>query len=141
VLSPSPRAAFFRFACVGLAMAVVDIGVLYLLKDQPGLNVYLARLISYASSLTVGYVLNRNFTFHHVNNERHILDELLRYFAVHSTGGLLNLGVFTVVVFLGDRADLTPAGQDLLPLAGVCLGGVVGMCFNFVFSRALVFDG
>lgn len=141
MLSPSPRAAFFRFACVGFAMAMVDIGVLYLLKDQPGLNVYVARLFSYASALTVGYVLNRNFTFHHIDNERHILDELLRFFAVHSTGGLLNIGVFSVVVFLGERADLTPFWLGLLPLAGVCLGGVVGMCFNFVFSRALVFDG
>jgi len=122
-------------------MAMVDISILYLLKDQPGLNVYLARLVSYTSGLTVGYVLNRNFTFHHVDNDRHILDELLRFFAVHSTGGLLNLGVFSVVVFLGERAVLTPLWEDLLPLAGVCLGGVVGMCFNFVFSRALVFDG
>jgi len=28
-----------------------------------------------------------------------------------------------------------------VPLLGVCLGGSVGMCFNFVVSRELVFDG
>ena len=122
-------------------MAVVDASLLYLLKDQPGFNAYGARLVSYSSGLAVGYVLNRNFTFHHVENDRHLLDEVLRFFAVHATGGLLNLGVFSVVVYFGERSALTPLGADLMPLMGLCLGGVIGMCFNFVVSRALVFDG
>jgi putative flippase GtrA len=141
VLSPSTRAAFLRFACVGLTMALIDIGLLYWLKDQPAFNAYTARLVSYPSGLTVGYFLNRYFTFHHVDNVRHVLDELARFFAVHAVGGLLNFGVFSLVVYAGESADFAPGWEATIPLIGVCLGGVVGMCFNFFVSRELVFDG
>ena len=141
VRSPSDQAAFLRFACVGVTMAVIDVSVLYLLKDLPGFNVYLARLVSYCSGLAVGYSLNRNFTFHHVENERHVLDELLRFFSVHAVGGLLNFGVFSFIVYLGERADLTRFWDSIMPLVGVWVGGVVGMCFNFLLSRKVVFDG
>lgn len=140
LLSAHPRAAFFRFACVGVAMALVDISLLYLLKDQTGFNSYTARLFSYASGLMVGYVLNRNFTFHHVDNDRHVVDEFVRFISVHATGGLLNLGIYSLVVFLAERAQLTPFWEAVMPLLGVWLGGVVGMCFNFLLSRKVVFD-
>lgn len=141
VRSPSTHAAFIRFACVGVAMAMIDAGVLYLLKDRPGLNVYTARIVSYASALTLGYFLNRNFTFHHVENERHLLNELFRFFSVHAVGGLLNIGVYSLVVFLGQGAGLTRFWDAIMPLLGVWIGGVVGMCFNFFVSRKVVFDG
>ncbi len=140
VFSTSTRAAFLRFAFVGLTMAVIDAAVLYLLKDRPGFGVYVARLASYSSALTVGYVLNRNFTFHHVENERHIAEEILRFLSVHVAGGLLNLGIFSVVVYFGGRAELSHFWHEAMPLIGLCVGGVVGMCFNFALSRQLVFD-
>lgn len=139
--SHSQRAAFFRFACVGATIAMIDVGVLYLLKDLPGLNVYLARVFSYGAAMTAGYFLNRHFTFHHVDSSRRVLDELLRFFSVHSIGGILNFGVFSLVVFLGEQAELTPFWSAVMPLLGVWIGGVFGMTFNFLFSRKLVFDG
>ncbi|MHA7815879.1 MAG: GtrA family protein [Pseudohaliea sp.] len=141
MLSPSTRAAFLRFACVGLTMALIDIGLLYLLKDRPAFNAYTARLVSYPAGLTVGYFLNRYFTFHHIDNVRHVLDELARFFAVHAVGGLLNFGVFSLVVYAGEGAAIPSSWAVAIPLVGVCLGGVVGMCFNFFVSRELVFDG
>jgi putative flippase GtrA len=140
LLSSHPRAAFFRFACVGLAMAVVDISLLYLLKDQNGFNSYTARLLSYSAGLMVGYVLNRNFTFHHVDSDRHVVDEFARFLSVHLTGGLLNLGIYSLVMLLAEGADLSRFWHAVMPLLGVWLGGVVGMCFNFLLSRRLVFD-
>jgi hypothetical protein len=49
--------------------------------------------------------------------------------------------VFSLVVFLGEQADLTPFWASILPLLGVWIGGVFGMTLNFLFSRKLVFDG
>lgn len=141
VRSHSSRAAFFRFACVGVTISLIDAGVLYLLKDLPGMSVYTARVFSYGAAMTAGYFLNRYFTFHHVESGRVLIDELLRFFSVHSIGGLLNFGVFSLVVFLGDQADLTRFWDSVLPLIGVWVGGVVGMTFNFLFSKKLVFDG
>lgn len=126
---------------MGVTIALIDAGVLYLLKDLPGMNVYIARIFSYGAAMTTGYLLNRYFTFHHIESGRVLIDELLRFFSVHSIGGLLNFGVFSLVVFLGEQAELTRFWDSVLPLIGVWVGGLVGMCFNFLFSSKLVFDG
>lgn len=140
VRSHSSRATFFRFACVGSAIALIDVALLYLLKELPGLNVYFARVFSYTAAMAAGYVLNRHFTFHHIESGRVLIDELMRFFSVHALGGVLNFAVFSLVVLLGERADLTRFWDAVMPLLGVWIGGVVGMSFNFLVSRKLVFD-
>ena len=140
VRSHSSRATFFRFACVGGTIALIDAGLLYLLKDLPGFNAYIARVFSYTAAMSAGYVLNRYFTFHHIEKGRALVDELLRFFSVHALGGVLNFGVFAGVVYFGEQADLTRFWDALMPLIGVWVGGLVGMTFNFLFSSKLVFD-
>jgi len=140
VRSSSRRATFFRFACVGGTISIIDAGVLYLLKDAPGFNVYLARVVSYAAAMSAGYLLNRYFTFHHLDRARVLWDELLRFFSVFAAGGLLNYGVFSLIVTLGSQLELTALQLALLPLAAVWIGGLAGMCFNFLLSHKLVFD-
>lgn len=140
VRSSSKRATFFRFACVGSTIALLDAGLLYLLKDLPGFNVYIARVFSYTAAMSTGYVLNRYFTFHHIERGRALVDELLRFFSVHALGGVLNFAVFSLVVFLGEQAELTRFWAGVMPLIGVWVGGLVGMTFNFLFSSKLVFD-
>jgi putative flippase GtrA len=140
VRSSSKRATFFRFACVGSTIALLDAGLLYLLKDLPGFNAYIARVFSYTAAMSTGYVLNRYFTFHHIERGRALVDELLRFFSVHALGGVLNLAVFSLVVFLGEQAELTRFWAGVMPLIGVWVGGLVGMTFNFLFSSKLVFD-
>lgn len=140
VRSSSKRATFFRFACVGSTIALLDAALLYLLKDLPGFNAYIARVFSYTAAMSTGYVLNRYFTFHHIERGRALVDELLRFFSVHALGGVLNLAVFSLVVFLGEQAELTRFWAGVMPLIGVWVGGLVGMTFNFLFSSKLVFD-
>lgn len=140
VRSSSRRATFFRFACVGGTIALLDACLLYLLKDLPGFNAYIARVFSYTAAMSAGYILNRYFTFHHIERGRALLDELVRFFSVHAIGGMLNFGVFALVVFFGEQADLTQFWNTVMPLLGVWAGGLVGMTFNFLFSSKLVFD-
>jgi len=140
VRSHSSRATFFRFACVGSTIALIDAGLLYLLKDLPGFNAYIARVFSYTAAMSAGYVLNRYFTFHHIESGRVLIDELLRFFSVHALGGVLNFGVFSLVVFLGEQAELPRFWDAVMPLIGVWVGGLIGMGFNFLVSRKLVFD-
>jgi putative flippase GtrA len=140
VRSSSQRATFFRFACVGGTIALLDVGVLYLLKDLPGFNAYIARVFSYTAAMSAGYVLNRYFTFHHIERGRVLLDELIRFFSVHALGGVLNFGVFALVVFFGEQADLNRFWDAVMPLIGVWVGGLIGMTFNFLFSSKFVFN-
>lgn len=131
---------FVRFACVGATIAIIDAGLLYLLKDLPGFNVYTARVVSYFAAMCTGYVLNRYFTFHHLERARVLWDELLRFFSVHAFGGVLNFAVYALVVTLAERLEATGWVAYLAPLFGVWVGGVVGMCFNFLMSKRHVFQ-
>lgn len=139
--SSSSRATFVRFACVGGTIAILDAGLLYLLKDLPPFNVYTARLVSYFAAMCAGYILNRYFTFHHLERARVLWDELLRFFSVHAFGGALNLAVYALIVTLADRLEVRGWASALAPLFGVWVGGVVGMCFNFWMSKKHVFGG
>ncbi|MDT8437600.1 MAG: GtrA family protein [Wenzhouxiangellaceae bacterium] len=139
--STSSRATFFRFACVGGTISLIDAGLLYLLKDAPGFNIYSARVVSYGAAMSAGYLLNRYFTFRHLDRARVLWDELLRFFSVHAVGGVLNYAVFALVVLLGGRLELGGWSQALLPLFAIWIGGLVGMTFNYLASRKLVFDG
>ena len=118
---------------------MIDVGLLYLLKDAPGFNIYTARIVSYAAAMCAGYLLNRYFTFHHLDRFRRLWHELLRFFSVHSVGGLLNYAVFSAIVTWGAGAGLQGHWPTLLPLLAVWAGGTVGMCFNFLLSHKLVF--
>lgn len=113
--------------------------MLYLLKDLPAFNVYTARVVSYFCAMTCGYLLNRYFTFHHLERVRVLWHELVRFFSVHALGGVLNFAVFSLVVIAGERAGMAGLAGALVPLLGVWIGGVVGMCFNFWMSRRHVF--
>ncbi|MDT8409676.1 MAG: GtrA family protein [Wenzhouxiangellaceae bacterium] len=140
VRSHSSRATFFRFACVGGTIALIDAGLLYLLKDLPGFNVYIARVVSYTAAMSTGYVLNRYFTFHHLDSRHVMWNELLRFLSVHSVGGLINFGVFTLVVIAAEHLELSDFQAAVVPLLGVWIGGLVGMAFNFALARRIVFN-
>ncbi|WP_161598938.1 GtrA family protein [Aidingimonas lacisalsi] len=137
--STSQRATFLRFALVGGTIALIDAGSLYGLHDGFDLNLYLSRVFSYGLAITAGYFLNRHFTFHYHQRFRSILSELMRFYAVHATGGMINYGLFALVLLAGGAIGLTPGAVYWLPLLGIWLGGVAGMCFNFFVSHKLVF--
>lgn len=138
--STGPRATFARFAGVGGVMALIDGGVLYALHAGLGVGVYAARLVSFPLAMTVGYFLNRHFTFRFRPRFLHPLRELLRFYAVHSSGGVINYATFAAIIAGGSFAGIEGMLGYWLPLLGVVVGGVAGMCFNFVLAGKLVFQ-
>lgn len=137
--SSSSNATFLRFAIVACSISAIDISVLYGLHEGYGVNVYLSRVLSYSLAMTAGYFLNRHFTFYHHRRFRHLLADLVRFYAVFAVGGLINYGIFALTVTLGHPLGLEPDATFLFPLLGVWLGGMAGMSFNYVVSHKLVF--
>ena len=137
--SETTRAIFVRFAGVGATISLVDFGLLYLL-NRLGLNIYLARIPSFLASMTVGYILNRYFTFHHVETGRALWQSILRHYSLHAVGGAVNYGVFILTLFVGQTLGGQANAYGTLPFIAVWMGGVVGMCLNFFFSKRLVFN-
>jgi len=137
--SESTRGVFTRFAVVGSTVSLIDIGLLYLLNAL-GLNIYLARVPSFLTAMSVGYLLNRYFTFHHLETGRALWHSLLRHYSVHGVGGAINYGVFSATLVIGQFLGGQASASGTLPFVAVWVGGMFGMCFNFFFSRRMVFD-
>ena len=137
--SHSDRATFIRFAGVGVTISLIDAAVLYGMLWL-GVDRYLGRVVSLAVAMAAGYILNRYFTFHHLETGRALWHSLLRHYSVHSIGSALNIGVYAVVLEVGQVMGGQVAASATLPLLGVWIGGVAGLCFNFFFSKKMVFD-
>lgn len=90
--------------------------------------------------MLLGYFLNRYFTFHQFETGRALWHSLLRHFAVHSMGGLINIGVYVLVLEFGKTVGGPIGASPALPILGVWIGGIVGLCFNYFFSQKMVFD-
>ena len=132
-------AQFLRFATVGVKISLIDAGLLYLLPFWFSINLYSARVISLGTAIIVGYLLNRYFTFG--GNERGCFyRQMAGHVSVHLTGGLINYGTFSLVIFIGHSLSVNKLLMTLLPLLGIWIGGIVGLIFNFIFSKRFVFQ-
>ena len=136
--SPSQFAQMLRFATVGVKISIIDAGLVYLLPWMFGLNLYIARVISLGTAIMAGYLLNRYFTFG--GDERGCFyRQMAGHFGVHLTGGLINYGVFSVIITLGHLWITDRLYMTFLPLIALWIGGMVGLSFNFLLSKRLVF--
>ncbi len=124
---------FSRFAVVGVLGFLVDTGVLYLLLAL-GLDLYASRALSIGAAATFTWFCNRRFSFRSRQlGRRQQVGELARYLAAMALGGVINFGVYSLLVW---RLPLF-AEQ---PVLAVILGTGVSMVFNFVMARALLHD-
>jgi putative flippase GtrA len=138
--SSSSLATFFRFAGVGLSISLIDITLLYLLKEIDFLNIFFCRSISLSTSILFGYFLNRYFTFHYIEIGRALWHSIIRHFSVHALGGMINMLIFLVSLSFLKKIFLETQFVELTFLIAIILGGITGLTFNFFFSRKLVFD-
>lgn len=127
----SRRSQIWRFGTVGVAGFFVDAGVLYGLLGL-GAGAYGARLASFFCAASATWLLNRLFTFKTRNRDNSIVREWLSYLAVALTGGAANYLAYAATIASFPH-------EKLAPLAGVALGSLAGMAFNFTLSRRYVF--
>ena len=84
------------FAISGILGFVVDTSVLYLLLGSLGL--YAGRGVSFVCAVISTWLFNRNLTFKDRTSSLSRRRELLRYFLLMIGGGIVNLGVYAIVV-------------------------------------------
>ena len=138
--SSSSLATFFRFAGVGLSISLIDITLLYLLKEIDFLNIFFCRSISLSTSILFGYFLNRYFTFHYIEIGRALWHSIIRHFSVHALGGMINMLIFLISLSFLKKIFFETQFVELTFLIAIILGGITGLTFNFFFSRKMVFD-
>ncbi|MDO8954803.1 MAG: GtrA family protein [Gammaproteobacteria bacterium] len=122
---------FFRFGLVGGIGFIVDAGILALFIYGLHCNAIKSRLVSFLIAVTVTWAFNRYFTFNANNSQK--LKEWFRYFLANGIGGLLNLGLYSLLVIYG-------YGLFQKPLIALVIGSIAGMFFNFFMSKRYVFS-
>lgn len=125
----------FRFGVVGTVGFAVDGGVLTLLSQLAGWDVYWARAVSFCSATVVTWALNRLVTFRVGGGKqtRGRAKEYAGYFLIQTVGALINLAIFAGLLWRFPELARLP----IIPLAA---GSAVALFFNFFAARHFVFQ-
>jgi putative flippase GtrA len=114
----------------GVLGFLVDAATLYLIKLFAG--IYLGRSFSFSMAVVVTWIFNRNVTFKQSNVSMGMLAEFLKYFLLMIVGGVINLGVYYILISSSQWLQNSP----ILAVAAGCLAGIVA---NFLKSRFLLY--
>jgi putative flippase GtrA len=120
---------FLRFSIIGTLGAAVDAGTLYAVMHGIGLGPYSGRLASWLAAATFTWAMNRRFTF---VDDRPPFRQWLAFLAANALGGVINYGVYAVLVAMSPLVAQYPA-------LGVAAGSLAGLTFNFSASKWVVF--
>lgn len=131
--------SFLQFAAIGLLAMFVDMGALWLVTTKLGVGLYVGRVISFLCAATTTWFLNRTITFRHARVHG-VVVEYLRFLGVAMMGGVVNLGVYSAIIFGAHRlVALADPWAGLLPYFGVACGSAAGLLFNYTGSKLAVF--
>ena len=135
VIGSLARLSILRFAAIGALGVPVDWAALQLMVHW-GSGPYWGRVVSWFCAASFTWVGNRYFTFA-ASRARDLLGtgkEWLRFLAANAVGGLVNVGLYSVLV------RFAPPPFNNLTIALVC-GVLLGLVFNFTLSKKVVFKG
>jgi putative flippase GtrA len=122
---------FVMFSLVGVIGFVVDSATLYLAMTFCGAGLYSGRIISYLTTASSTWALNRRYTFSG-RKSVHAFGEWGRFLAANTLGGMVNYGTYAILV------SRYPLAAEW-PIIGVAAGSIVGLAVNFLASRTVVF--
>jgi putative flippase GtrA len=126
------RLIYFTF--VGGVGFLVEASILTLLSQNYGLNIYLARLVSFSSATVATWVLNRKIVFRQeVDPHQPKSKEYFRYLFVQTSGAGVNLLIFTLLIMVAPNLESYP----IVPLA---VGAIFGLAINFTGVRYWVYS-
>jgi putative flippase GtrA len=127
------RKQFLNFTVIGGVGFLIDAGILTVLSQVFGVNLYISRLFSFACASLSTWLLNRSFTFSDATRDVDVnSSEYFRYITVQIIGAFLNLAVFSVLI------ATFPALQKL-PVLPLAVGAIFGLLFNFMGARLWVY--
>lgn len=93
-------------------------------------NLYLARAVSYLAAASSNWALNRRYTF--AASARQPFHEWGRFVVTQSAGGVVNLGVYAMLVSVYSFFTAHP-------IAAIAVGSIAGMIVNFLTAKFFVF--
>ncbi len=105
-----------RFLGVGAANTLIGLGVIYACKRVLGFGDVLANVSGYAIGLTIGFLLNRHWTFGHTGNMR---VAALRFLAVFGVAYSVNLLCVLLAIRAAGIDDYVSQAIGILPYTAI----------------------
>lgn len=122
---------FISFVGVGTLGFAVDAALFFALQAIAGWPIAWARTVSATCSITTTWALNRRITFAQRRSENRA-GEYLRYVAGQVVGLAVNLGTFTLCLWLLPRLRH-------YPIVALAIGAAAALLFNFFTARTIAF--
>lgn len=119
------------FWLIGLLGFAVDAVILYFFRIAFDTDLFVARLISLSTAMTVSWYLNRKLTFAGRSN-RGAASEWLYYLMVNSIGAVINYSLFMWLAMSHDYF----ATYLMIPLA---IASGIAAVINFMLSKYVIF--
>jgi putative flippase GtrA len=105
-----------RFLGVGAVNTLIGLGVIYACKRLLGFGDVLANMSGYAVGLTIGFMLNRHWTFGHMGNVR---IAALRFLAVFGVAYSVNLLCVLLAIRAAGIDDYVSQAIGILPYTAI----------------------
>lgn len=105
-----------RFLGVGAVNTLIGLGVIYACKRLLGFGDVLANASGYAVGLTIGFMLNRHWTFGHTGNVR---VAALRFLAVFGVAYSVNLLCVLLAIRAAGIDDYVSQAIGILPYTAI----------------------
>ena len=126
-----PERPVLKFAVAGAAGFLTDATLLMAAVKLAGMDPLSARVVSFTTALGVTYTINRTWAFaaRPPSNE---LTGFCRYVTVQLGGAAVNLAAYAATLVL------VPA-LEVFPVAALAVGSFIGMTFNYIGAKHVVF--
>ncbi|MEA5011042.1 MAG: GtrA family protein [Angelakisella sp.] len=116
-----------KFAIVGVANTLLDMGVFWLLSVLLGINPYISQVISYSCGMLNSYIFNRSWTFR--SQAKFFSPALLRFIILN----LIMLGISTGLLFV--LLDVLAVPKMIAKVGAT----IITLVISFVVNRLWVF--
>lgn len=125
---------FISFSVIGGIGFFVDTGVLYILAYSYDVSLYLGRLVSYLTAVTVTFLLNGYFTFENEFSRSGVglVSQWLKFASCNVLGALVNYSIYALLIGFS-------SWFYQYPVLAVAIGTLFSVNINFLLSRRYVF--
>jgi putative flippase GtrA len=129
------RHPLIRFAMIGAGGYIVDASVLWFDTRYLGMGADSGRVVSIFAAMCFTWLGNRYLTFagRRAHGVKSIMQEWMKFVGANLVGALVSYSTYWLLV------HFAPSPLDNIFVAQIC-GVLVGMTFNFTFSKYFVFS-
>lgn len=125
-----PIKYFIKFAMVGSAGILVNMGLFYILNTQAKLNYKISSIISIETSILFNFFINTIWTWRDrkQSGKKHSVIRFLKYHLITLISGIINYGILVLLV------DVFSLNKYIANLTGILIASGINFILNHLWT-------